>query len=182
MNPRRRVLLLIAALAAAPLARARSDVPAEVLAELPGARLQGQGSMRFLGMAVYDARLWSSETPVRGDNWSQPLALEIAYSRSLAGRKMAERTLEEMRRVGEVAPARAERWLAELTRLFPDVREGDRITGVQRPGRGVRFFYNGSAQGEVRDADFGRLFFGVWLSPRTSEPGLRESLLGSGRG
>ena len=33
----------------------------------------------------------------------------------------------------------------------------------------------------MRDAEFTRLFFGIWLSPRTSEPRLREALLGRGR-
>jgi hypothetical protein len=32
--------------------------------------------------------------------------------------------------------------------------------------------------GEIRDAAFARLFFAVWLSPRTSEPALRSALLG----
>jgi len=181
MLPRRRVLALSAARAAVPLARAETAPPAEVRAALPGARLQGQGSMRFLGMAVYDARLWSAAQPVRGDDWLQPLALELVYARRLNGRQIAERSLEEMRRVGPVAPDQAERWLAEMTRLFPDVRDGDRITGVQLPGEGVRFYVNAQVRGEVRDPDFGRLFFGIWLSPRTSAPRLRESLLGSGR-
>ena len=33
----------------------------------------------------------------------------------------------------------------------------------------------------MRDAEFARLFFGIWLSPRTSEPALREALLGPAR-
>jgi len=48
---------------------------------------------------------------------------------------------------------------------------------VQLPGQGTRFFLNGSLRGEVADADFTRLFFGIWLSPKTSEPRLREQLL-----
>ena len=60
------------------------------------------------------------------------------------------------------------------------MRAGDRITGVHLPGEGARFFVNGRLQGELRDADFARLFFGIWLSPRTSEPALREALLGLG--
>ena len=76
------------------------------------------------------------------------------------------------------ATRRRERWLAAMKRAFPDVDEGDRITGVQRPGEGVRFFHNGTLRGEVRDADFARRFFGIWLSPQTSEPELRQSLLG----
>jgi len=30
---------------------------------------------------------------------------------------------------------------------------------------------------EVRDAELAPLFFGIWLSPATSEPALRQSLL-----
>ena len=65
-----------------------------------------------------------------------------------------------------------------MQQIFPDVKAGDRLTGVQRPGEATRFFVNGQAGGEVRDAEFTRLFFGIWLSPRTSQPQLREALLG----
>ena len=85
---------------------------------------------------------------------------------------------EEMRRQGPIDPALAERWLAGMKTTFPDVREGDRLTGIHRPGVAVRFFHNGSARGEWADADKARRFFGIWLSPQTSEPTLREALLG----
>ena len=35
--------------------------------------------------------------------------------------------------------------------------------------------------GEVPDAEFARLFFGIWLSPQTSEPGLRAELIAAPR-
>jgi hypothetical protein len=41
-----------------------------------------------------------------------------------------------------------------------------------------RFFHNGNPRGEVRDAEFTRRFFGIWLGEATSEPALRDSLLG----
>jgi hypothetical protein len=66
-----------------------------------------------------------------------------------------------------------------MTRLFPDVKAGDRITGVHRPGESAAFFVNGRAVGEVREARFASLFFGIWLSPRTSQPALRAALLGA---
>jgi len=43
----------------------------------------------------------------------------------------------------------------------------------------VRFFHNGALRSELRDTDFTRRFFGIWLSPQTSEPKLRQSLLGA---
>ena len=156
--------------------------PAEVQAELPGARLQGKGQMRFLGLRVYDIRLWAGAQAV-GAVWSDAvLALEIEYLRRLDGAQIAERSLTEMRRQSDIPADTAQRWLLLMKKLFPDVRAGDRITGLNLPGQGARFFINAQLQGEVREAEFARLFFGIWLSPRSSEPALREALLASPRG
>jgi hypothetical protein len=133
--------------------------------------------MRFFGLAVYDIRLWSPAALV-GDGAAQPLALELIYARTLKGEAIANRSIEEMRGIGPVSDAQAATWLALLLPLFPDVQAGDRLIGVQRPGQSSRFFFNGQRQGEVMDADFTRLFFGIWLSARSSEPELRAQLLG----
>jgi hypothetical protein len=176
MHPGRR-LLLIALLAPALTARAGTPPP-ELSAALPAARLQGEGRLRFFGLHVYDVRLWTAAA-FAPERWAEaPLALEIEYARTLYGKAIAERSLDEMKRQGDLAADRSARWLADMTRLFPDVKEGDRITGVQQPGAGVSFFINGKARGEVRDADFARRFFGIWLAPQTSEPGLRDRLFG----
>ena len=157
---------------------ARNTLPPEIAAELPGARLQGEGRLRWLGLHVYDARLWT-QGPLDADALERtPLALELLYARALRGRLIAERSIDEMRRVGDFADDQAQRWLAAMAQLFPDVTAGERITGVHRPGEAARFHVNGRFNGEIRDAAFARLFFAVWLSPRTSEPALRSALLG----
>jgi len=206
VQPRRRLLRAAAVLAAAPLrlstpgwvavlagsaaavARAAADAeldgsakpPPELASELPGARWRGTGVMRFFGLHIYDLRLWSP-APLVGDGDRQPLALELVYARKLSGEKIASRSLDEMRRIGPFSDAQGASWLAAMTQLFPDVQAGDRLTGVQRPDQSARFFFNGQRRGEVLDADFSRLFFGIWLSPRTSEPKLRAQLLGAAR-
>jgi len=152
--------------------------PAEVATVLPEARWRGTAVMRFFGLHIYDARLWSA-AHVAGDGAAQPLALELIYARTLVGEQIASRSIKEMQGIGAFSDAQSARWLAAMTQLFPDVKAGDRITGVQLPGQGTRFFFNGSLRGEVADADFTRLFFGIWLSPRTSEPRLRAQLLGA---
>jgi hypothetical protein len=179
---RRDAIASLAGLSLAPgWALAQPIVPAEVQAELPGARLQGSGRLRFLGFSVYDIRLWTAQPVAAADVARLPLALEIAYTRALVGVQIAERSLDEMRRQAAIPAERAERWLAQMVALFPDVRAGDRLTGKQRPGEATRFFFNGGLRGEVRDAEFTQLFFGIWLSPRTSEPALRDALLGPTR-
>lgn len=160
---------------------AAAALPAELATELPQARLQGSGRLRFLGLRIYDIRLWAGASPVAAQWAGVPLALELEYARGLQGAQIAERSLVEMRRLAEPPADSAERWLAAMKKIFPDVREGDRITGLNLPGQGARFFHNGTLRGEVLDTEFARLFFGIWLSPRTSEPALRESLLGAAR-
>lgn len=163
-----------------PVARAQA-LPVELQSELPGARLEGSGRMRFLGLRIYDIRLWSPVRVPRGDGWSAtPLALELEYARALVGRLIAERSLQEMQRQARIDDDKAARWLAAMSSTFPDVKEGDRLTGIHVPGEAARFHFNGVRRGEVRDAEFARLFFGIWLSPTTSEPALRDALLGSG--
>lgn len=150
--------------------------PPELASELPEARWRGRATMRFLGLHIYDVHLWSAQPP-QADTASQPLALELRYARRLVGRMIAERSLEEMRRIGPITEAQASAWTEAMVRIFPDVQADDRLTGVQRPGQSARFFFNGQSRGEVADAQFARLFFGIWLSPRTSEPALRQRLL-----
>ena len=133
--------------------------------------------MRFMGVQLYEARLWAP-TPVQGDPAQTALALELVYARTIKADLIVSSALREMQRVGSVTPEQATRWTQAMAALFPDIQPGDRLTGVQRPGQSARFFFNGKRRGEVADADFTRLFFGIWLSPRTAEPQLRAQLLG----
>jgi hypothetical protein len=176
---RRRLLTALLLTAACPALHAQGPAPKELLGEWPAAHLQGQGRMRFLGLQVYDIRLWSAEPKMPAQAWpGKALALEIEYARNFGARMIAERSLEEMRRAGPVAADVAERWLRAMTQVFPDVKPGDRITGIHLPEGLSRFFHNGTLRGEVRDAEFTRRFFGIWLGESTSEPSLRDSLLG----
>ena len=130
-------------------------------------------------MSVYDARLWRGAAPVAADWTSAPLALELQYLRGLVGKQIAERSLKEMRRQRDLTDDEASRWLSAMLQVFPDVKAGDRITGFLVPGMGARFAINGQMKGDVRDPEFAKLFFGIWLSEKTSEPALRRALLGA---
>lgn len=145
--------------------------------EWAGLSARSSATLRFFGLRVYDAQVWSA-APLNAEGWSQQaFALSLSYHRSLKGEEIAKRSLVEMRRQGPIAEADAARWLAEMQAAFPDVNEGDRITGRHEPGQGARFFVNGRLRREVREPGFATRFFGIWLSPQTSEPGLRAALL-----
>lgn len=161
------------------LARGRPEQapPPELAQELPGASWRGGGAMRFMGVRLYEARLWATG-PLGGDAAQHPLALELVYARTIKGDHIVTASLREMQRVGSVSADQSARWAQAMAPLFPDIRPGDRLTGIQRPGQSARFYFNGRLRGEVADPEFARLFFGIWLSPQTSEPQLRQQLLG----
>jgi hypothetical protein len=154
--------------------------PVEIDAAMPSARLQGFGTMRFLGMPIYDACLWSRAGFDASRYESQSFALELRYARKLDGAAIAKRSIAEMRRSGDLDDRQADAWQAAMTRAFPDVAAGDRLTGVYAPGEATRFFHNGRPTQAVADPAFGRRFFGIWLAGTTSEPSLRRQLIGAG--
>lgn len=156
---------------------APAALPAEVSSNLPQAQPAGSARLRFLGLSIYDARLWVAPGFKAATYAQSPLALELTYLRSLKGKLIAERSLQEMRRSAPIAPAAEQRWLQAMESAFPDVQDGDRITGIHTPGVGARFYFNGSLRATIADAEFSAQFFGIWLSTATSEPRMRTELL-----
>jgi hypothetical protein len=65
-----------------------------------------------------------------------------------------------------------------MAQLFPDVRRGDRLTGVSLDGGSVRFFHNGAPIGDIADPGFAHAFFAIWLDPKSTRADFREKLLG----
>ena len=144
---------------------------------LPSGRPVGQARLRIWGLDIYDATLWVAPGFRRQDFTGHGFALQLHYLRGFTGADIARRSLDEMRRAGGFSEVQAASWQAELARLLPDVRAGDRLTGVNRPGRGPTLMLNERPLGELGDTQFARLFFGIWLGPQTSEPALRQALL-----
>ncbi|MFZ4757705.1 MAG: chalcone isomerase family protein [Burkholderiaceae bacterium] len=159
-------------------ARANTGTPASIASQLPDARLAGEGDLRWFGLKVYTAQLWIGKPGLRLDRLAGvPFALDLRYATSLKGVLIADRSVQEMERMGFGDPQRRGRWHDAMKRLFPDVAKGDRLTGVNEPGRGARFFHNDRPLGGVDDPDFSAAFFAIWLDERTVAPSLREALV-----
>jgi hypothetical protein len=62
--------------------------------------------------------------------------------------------------------------------IFPDVKEGSRITGIHIPNEAARFYLNGKFLGEIRDPEFAHSFLqSGWT--KNLRPDLRSKLLGN---
>ena len=155
--------------------QATPPLPASVTGAIPDLRPAGEGRLRWLGLHIYDAALWTRSDAV---SVHSEFALDIRYARNIPANRLVNTSVKEMRRLGFGDRELQRQWAAEMARVFPDIRKGDRLTGVNLPGVGAKFYHNGRLVGTVADEQFALAFFSIWLDPRTREPGLRESLIG----
>jgi hypothetical protein len=171
----RKVLIAAVAIATMTVAALAMARPPELTTTISATKPYGSGSLTWLVFTAYDATLWTDAA-----QWSMnaPFALTLRYRMSFSTEELVERTVEEMAKMSPAIPKDAlSRYTTALNRAFPAVKDGDRITALHVPGQAVRFFHNGRPTAEVRDATFADSFFGIWLSPKTSEPKLRARLL-----
>ncbi len=172
---------LIAAAARAALADTGASPttapPADVARALAGARLAGEGELRYFGLRIYAARLWVGPQFDADRFDAYPLALELTYHRAFSGEAIANRSIEEIERQQALPAAQSDRWRLALSALIPDVRAGDRLTGVFEPERGLVLSRDGRTLGAIADLELARRFIGIWLAAGTSEPALRRRLL-----
>lgn len=175
---RRRAAALAAALLAATAAAA--EAPAHVRAYIAEARLVGSGRLTWFGLHVYDAALFAAPGFDPADPLAQPFALELTYARRLSGKSIAAASRDEIARLGFGDEAARAQWHARMERLFPDVEAGRRLTGVNLPAQGARFYFDGRPAGAIDDPAFARAFFAIWLDARTRAPQLRAGLLRTG--
>jgi hypothetical protein len=159
-----------------------ATVPADVARALSPARLQGQSRLVVFGFNIYDAKLWVSNDFSAPNFADESFAIDLRYLRNFSGKAIAERSLKEMRRLGTVSDEQANQWLAKMRQIFPDVNKGDQLIGLHKSDGTASFTLNGKPIGQIRDEEFNRLFFSIWLSPQSSEPRMRNELLGLSAG
>ncbi|NJA90188.1 hypothetical protein HCX48_13285 [Rhodocyclus tenuis] len=169
-----RALLFIPLIAFAALATA---LPTAVQHMEPTVWQQwGSGEVSRLGFRLYRATLWVAG----GEPQRAPTALQLDYRRDIRGTTLVESSISEMRRLG-ANEEQLTRWQRALSDVLPDVKAGDSLVAVFRPGDsispGVTFFHGNHQIGEISDAEFGRAFFAIWLDPATRAPELRAALL-----
>lgn len=183
LRAERRGVAVVAAAVALSAASAQADhavvpapsLPPVVAAHVPGLRAQGGGELKVLGLSIYDGWFWAEGHAWRPDD---TYLLDLHYHRNLDGARIVERSVTEIEGIGRGTPEDRQRWGEAMRRIFPDVRKGDRITGVHLPPGIVRYFLNGAFVGEIADPQFARAFFGIWLDPKTSRADFRAKLLG----
>jgi hypothetical protein len=136
----------------------------------------GKASLHKFFFHVYDAEFWTDDKG--GWNMATPHALFLTYHVSIEKADLVERTLQELERNKAVTESMRAAYMHELPSLFTDVKEGESITALYQPDTGVTFCHNGIVTGVLKDMTLAKPFMGIWLGAFTSEPALRDGLLG----
>ncbi len=148
----------------------------DYLAEhVPNSALVGEARLTKWFWDIYDARLYAPEGRWAPD---KPFALSISYLREVSGKKIADSSAEEIRKLGFKDEVQLAIWHSQMRKIFPDVNKDTVLTGVLTEDGTSLFFKNREYVGSIKDKDFGKYFFDIWLSRKTSEPAMRRKLLG----
>ena len=108
-----------------------------------------------------------------------PLLFNFLIYRTLEGKKIADRSVEEIRGQNFTNEVKLAAWHAQMRKIFPDVDEGISLTGVYTKTGETVFYKNNTEIGRINDPEFSKAFFGIWFNEKTSAPGLRQKLLGT---
>jgi hypothetical protein len=131
---------------------------------------RGQGEMNYLFWTLYSAELYT--TPSNSER-----ALKIRYYHSIDSKDLVDATKDQWIKLGYSSNS-IQRWLKPLYKMWPNVKAGSTLTIRVAEDNISQFYFDEQPIGTIQDKNFGEAFLDIWLSENTSEPRLREQLLG----
>jgi len=137
--------------------------------------LNKHGTAKFsvLFWDIYQSHLWSSGEEYAQDNESH--LLKIQYLRDIERDDLIEKTVEQWQHLN-IPEKRYLPFVSTLKKLWPDINKGDSLA-LLKTKESSTFYYNDKEIGQIDDPYFSEIFLAIWLSPKTSQPKLREQLI-----
>ena len=138
---------------------------------LPDAQVRGESTFRYVGIPIYNARLYTaSGGPL---DWQDDFALELTYLRRFSQKDLVNSTLQEFTRVGTALPVRK-----DLSGCFIDVARGDRYLAISDGPNEVSFWHNGNKTCNLRYPNIKARFMGIFLGDNSRSRTFTQRLLG----
>jgi hypothetical protein len=138
---------------------------------LPGAELRGVATLRFVGFAVYEARLFtSSGKPL---DWSEDFALELTYLRSFSKAEIVDSTLQEFARTGGAMPVQD-----QLDVCFAAVTPGDWTLAISQGPDQVGIWRNDAPACTLSHPQMKLRFMSIFLGDNSRSPAFTRKLKG----
>ena len=134
----------------------------------------GSGRLQIFFISPYDAELWLDSERW---SWQNSFALVLRYHIAIDRNKLTSVSLDRMQDIFPLSPSDKESLRNQFSKIFPDIQNGDRITALYSPNKGITFYDNGRLLGVLSDIETARHFLSIWLDERTPNPDLRQQLL-----
>lgn len=138
----------------------------------------GAGKLTWFGFSVYRSALFTESGEFSGVKTERPLMLVIQYQRDIDKSDLIARTYKEWKRLPHYEEKQFSVWRADLERIWPEIKENDRLACVIEADGSTSFYGNEGLLGRIQDKEFGWNFISIWLAETTSEKSLRKKLLG----
>ena len=138
---------------------------------LSTAEVRGEATYRFIGLSLYQARLYTKDgAPL---DWNEDFGIELNYLRGLTKRDLVEGTLQELERAGNPLPVRE-----QLAQCFDDVRKGDQYLAVSRGQDQIGFWRNGVRVCTLSHPQIKQRFMAIFVGENTRSKSFTRKLKG----
>jgi hypothetical protein len=139
----------------------------------------------FLKVNVYVAALYVAKTssdPAAILGSGTPSELILQFVRDVGADDIRKGWDEGFEKNSKAQlPALKER-IAMLNGWMADVKTGQRLTFVHKPGAGIVVDVNGAVKGTIKGDDFSKAFLSIWLGAEPPNPEIKSGLLGGACG
>jgi hypothetical protein len=130
--------------------------------------------------ALYVAKTASDPNALLGSN--TPSELILQFVRNVGADDLRKGWSEGFEKnAKEQLPALKDR-IATLNGWMGDIKTGERLTFVHKPGAGISVNVNGVVKGTIPGDDFAKAFLSIWLGADPPNPEIKAGLLGGACG
>ena len=113
---------------------------------------------------IYEVELWR---PVGGHfKQGDSFILHYKYEKNIKAKALIDTTKDEWQRLKLYKKQESDRWLIELKRLWPDIKDGDTLTTWFSLNE-TKFYQGRRYLGSVKGAGFSDKFSQIWLHPKS---------------
>jgi hypothetical protein len=143
--------------------------------------LNGMGLRTKVVFKVYVAGLYlekGSRDGLEIASSEQAKRMDLVFLRSVDGATVAKAISEGFdNNAAKELPALKAR-IERFGKLIPDVKKGDRLSFIYRPGAGLEVQAGGKTAGVIEGKDFADALMRVWLGEKPADKALKAGLLG----
>jgi len=130
--------------------------------------------------ALYVAKTSTDPSALLGSN--TPSELILQFVRNVGADDIRKGWSEGFEKnAKDQLPALKDR-IAMLNGWMGDVKTGERLTFIHKPGTGLQADVNGTVKGTIKGDDFAKAFLSIWLGADPPNPEVKAGMLGGACG